>query len=161
MKKIFSSILLVVALMSCHSSGQNIVNVVPSQSYSQNVPSNIQVQTNNIPGFNVQSFANLVRTTSNPQVLEQQINDPNSGINTLDLDNDGNVDYLKVVESANQLVVIDETCSSNCNTTHWCLGIHYLCRKSHRNFSRDSNNVAISHIINTLIWVIFNTLIPP
>lgn len=109
MKKIFSSIVLVMALMSCHSSGQNNVTVVPSQSYTQNVPSNIQVQTNNIPGFNVQSFANLVRTTSNPQVLEQQINDPNSGINTLDLDNDGNVDYLKVVESANQLVVIDET----------------------------------------------------
>jgi hypothetical protein len=112
MKKIFSSILVVMALMSCHSSGQNNVTVVPSQSYAQNVPSNIQVQANNIPGFNVQAFANLVKTTANPQVLEQQINDPNSGINTLDLDNDGNVDYLKIVERANQLVVIDETKTS-------------------------------------------------
>ena len=105
MKKIIGSIFLVMALMSCHSSGQNNVVVTPSQ-YSSN---NIQVQADNIPGFNVQAFANLVKTTANPQVLEQQINDPNSGINTLDLDKDGNVDYLKVVERANQLVVIDET----------------------------------------------------
>lgn len=105
MKKIISSIFLVMALMSCHSSGQNNVVVTPSQ-YSSN---NIQVSAENIPGFNVQVFANLVKTTANPQVLEQQINDPNSGINTLDLDKDGNVDYLKVVERANQLVVIDET----------------------------------------------------
>jgi hypothetical protein len=108
MKKIFSSILVVMALMSCHSSGQNNVTVVPSQSTNND----IQVQANNIPGFNVQTFANLVKTTANPQVLEQQINDPNSGINTLDLDNDGNVDYLKIVERANQLVVIDETKTS-------------------------------------------------
>ena len=105
MKKIIGSIFLVMALISCHSSGQNNVVVTPSQ-YSSN---NIQVSAENIPGFNVQAFANLVKTTANPQVLEQQINDPNSGINTLDLDKDGNVDYLKVVERANQLVVIDET----------------------------------------------------
>ena len=105
MKKIISLFALVMVLMSCHSTGQNNVVVTSSQSTNNN----IQVSAENIPGFNVQAFANLVKTTANPQVLEQQINDPNSGINTLDLDKDGNVDYLKVVERANQLVVIDET----------------------------------------------------
>jgi uncharacterized membrane protein YgcG len=104
MKKVLSLVMLVMALMSCHSTGQNNVVVTSSQSTNNN----IQVSAENIPGFNVQVFANLVKTTANPQVLEQQINDPNSGINTLDLDKDGNVDYLKVVERANQLVVIDE-----------------------------------------------------
>ena len=105
MKKIISLLSLVVVLLSCNSAGQNNVAIVPSQSTNND----IQVQTENIPGFNVPLFANLVKTTANPQVLEQQINDPNSGINTLDLDKDGNIDYLKIVERQNQLVVVDET----------------------------------------------------
>lgn len=103
MKKIISLLSLVVVLLSCNSAGQNNVAVVP------NTNNDIQVQAENVPGFNVPAFANLVKTTANPQMLEQQINDPNTGINTLDLDSDGNVDYLKVVEKANQLMVVDET----------------------------------------------------
>lgn len=105
MKKIISLFALVIVLLSCNSNGQNNVTVVPNQS-------NIQVQAENIPGFNVPAFANLVKTTANPQLLEQQINDPNTGINTLDLDKDGNVDYLKIIERQNQLIVIDETPTS-------------------------------------------------
>lgn len=104
MKKIIGLFAVGIALISCNSSGQNNVQVVP-----QSTNNNIQVQAEDIPGFNVQAFANLVKTTANPQLLEQQINNPNSGINTLDLDKDGNVDYLKIVEKQNQLIVVDET----------------------------------------------------
>ena len=104
MRKIFSLVMLVLVLASCNTTGQNNVVVTSSQSTNNN----IQVSAENIPGFNVPAFANLVKTTANPQVLEQQINDVSSGLNTLDLDKDGNVDYLKVVERQNQLVVIDE-----------------------------------------------------
>ena len=108
MKKIIWSIALIITLISCGHSNQSYVQT--------NVPStnnNIQVQVDQIPGFNVQLFANLVKTTANPQVLEKQINDPNTGINMLDLNKDGSVDYLEVVERQNQLIVIDETSPSN------------------------------------------------
>jgi uncharacterized membrane protein YgcG len=81
---------------------------------NQSQPSNIDVQTANVPGFDVNEFANLLKNTKDPQTIEQAINQPNNKINNLDLNNDGNIDYLKVVESANHtLTVVDETSATN------------------------------------------------
>lgn len=48
-------------------------------------------------GLDLQALASLAKTTKTPQELEEKLNQPNS-INNLDLDSDGNVDYLTVSE---------------------------------------------------------------
>lgn len=77
---------------------------------NQNRPANnVTVESNNAPpGFDVNKLAQLVKTSTDPQTLEKGINNPGNHINNLDLDKDGNVDYLKVVEADhNRLDVID------------------------------------------------------
>lgn len=84
-----------VLLASCEDPQQNSVN--------------IDVAANNLAGFNVSNFAQLLKTTKDPQSLEQAINAPNNSINNLDLNNDGKVDYLKIVEQQNgTLQVVDD-----------------------------------------------------
>ncbi len=74
------------------------------------VQNNVTVQSNNAPpGFDVNKLAQLVKTSTDPQTLEKGINNPANQINNLDLDKDGNVDYLKVVEAdQNRLDVVDD-----------------------------------------------------
>jgi hypothetical protein len=83
----------------------------------QNPPAqnNVTVQSNNTPaGFDVNKLAQLVKTSTDPQILEKGINNPANHINNLDLDKDGNVDYLKVVEAdKNQLNVIDDVSNTD------------------------------------------------
>ena len=72
----------------------------------QNPPqqNNVTIENTAPAGFDVNKLASLVKTSTNPQVLEKAINDPNNHINNLDLDKDGNIDYLKVEEPGqNQL----------------------------------------------------------
>ena len=89
-------------LTSCGNQGQQNQNSV-----------NINVSAPNVPGFNINNFAQLLKTTKDPQSLEQAINSPNNNINNLDLNNDGQVDYLKVVESQNGTIqVIDDYSST-------------------------------------------------
>ncbi|HEY4327903.1 MAG TPA: hypothetical protein VGN20_28225 [Mucilaginibacter sp.] len=79
---------------------------------NQNPPqqNNVTIENNNAPaGFDVNKLAQLVKTSTNPQILEKGINDPNNHINNLDLDKDGNIDYVKVEESGpNKLKVVDD-----------------------------------------------------
>jgi hypothetical protein len=90
--KILTPFILVLTLFSC-GSDQN----------------NVSIQTQNVPGFDVTNFANLVKTTKDPQSLEQAINVPGNNINNLDLNHDGNVDYVKVVEVGHDsLQVLDD-----------------------------------------------------
>jgi hypothetical protein len=94
MKKVFIIIAAAAILSSC------------SQPPQQN---NVTIQSNTTAGFDVNKLASLVKTSTDPQVLEKAINDPNSQISNLDLDKDGNIDYLKVSEPGkNQLDVIDD-----------------------------------------------------
>ena len=81
----------------------------------QNPPqqNNVTIENNTTSGFDVNKLAQLVKTSTDPQVLEKAINDPNNQINNLDLDKDGNIDYLKVEEPGqNQLKVVDDVSSS-------------------------------------------------
>lgn len=120
MKKQLLSLLLTVSvlgLFSCgnstpQASAQNRVTV--SHAQSQQAPQNINVQSNDVPGFDVNQFAQLLKTTANPDALTQAINQPGNSINNLDLDNDGNIDYVRVDQTGdNQLQVIDETGSAS------------------------------------------------
>lgn len=78
---------------------------------SQNPPqqNNVTIQSSAPAGFDVNKLAQLVKTSTDPQTLEKAINDPNNHINNLDLDKDGNIDYLKVEEPGkNRLNVVDD-----------------------------------------------------
>ena len=96
MKRILLIAALAVGLISC-GSNQN-----PNQG------NNVSIQANALPGFNVNNFANLVKRTSNPTQIETAINAQDNDINNLDLDKDGKVDFLKVVESPNKIQVVDD-----------------------------------------------------
>lgn len=70
---------------------------------------NVSIQGHTASGFDVNKLADVVKKSTNPEVLEKAINDPSNKITNLDLDNDGNIDYLKVVEKGNnQLQVVDD-----------------------------------------------------
>jgi hypothetical protein len=102
MKKLIPILSLILIFFSC-GQPQNNVTV------SQGQPLDINVSSNNIPGFNVQEFATLLKTIKDPQSLQDAINAPGNKVNNLDLDHDGNIDFLKVVEQQNgQFQVIDE-----------------------------------------------------
>src|ERR1700742_3037889 len=87
--------------------------VVLATACNQNPPrqqNNVTIESNNAPpGFEVNKLAQLVKTSTDPQTLEKGINDPKNQINNLDLDKDGNIDYLKVEEAdRNRLNVVDD-----------------------------------------------------
>ena len=102
MKKIISSLFTLVVIWGCGSNN--------SSDYQGN---NVTIQSTALPGFNVNNFANLVRQTKNPSEIEGAINKVDNDINNLDLNKDGNVDFLKVVESQNQLKVVDDVDPNN------------------------------------------------
>ncbi len=95
MKKILIALAFAVVIAGC--------NQPPQQN-------NVSIQSSAPAGFDVNKLASLVKTSTDPQVLEKAINDPKNNINNLDLDKDGNIDYLKVNEPAkDELDVVDDT----------------------------------------------------
>lgn len=113
MKKSILFIAFGMLLVSCGSNHQPNTVVVtqapPQQQYQQQAPSNVQAQVADVPGFDVTGFASLLKTTSNPEAIQVALNAPNNSINNLDLDNDGNIDYLRVDQINNYTVqVVDE-----------------------------------------------------
>jgi hypothetical protein len=100
MKKLVCMVSMVAALVSCngnsngHSNGQVTVNsFTPSEN---NVTVTPEVE-NLGDGLNLQMLGEMVKSSTNAQDVEDKLNSPNS-INNLDLDKDGNVDYIKVTE---------------------------------------------------------------
>ena len=69
---------------SCSSNGSTQVVVNQSQ---PNIGENL----------NLQAVGEIIRHSSNPQEIEKKLNEPD-GVNNLDLDGDGKIDYLKVTE---------------------------------------------------------------
>ena len=65
--------------------------------YAVNV-SSIQIPAGASQGLDLRAVGELVKTARNAEELERQINDPSSGLNNLDLDSDGAVDYISVEE---------------------------------------------------------------
>ena len=107
MKKLQLLLAISILLISCGPQSNN-VTVTHQQ------PSNIQAQVSDLPGFDVNAFSSLLKTTGNPDAIQQAINAPGNSINNLDLDGDGNIDYLKVDQINNYTIqVIDETGSNS------------------------------------------------
>ncbi|MEO6524650.1 MAG: hypothetical protein ABIN91_23400 [Mucilaginibacter sp.] len=94
MKKILVSIAFAVVLAGCSNRPQQ---------------NNVSIESNTTAGFDVNKLGDMVKTSTDPQVLEKAINDPKNNINNLDLDKNGSIDYLKVTEPGkNQLAVVDD-----------------------------------------------------
>lgn len=49
-------------------------------------------------GLDLQAVTNLARTSKNPEEFEKKLNDRTTGVNNIDLNDDGKVDYIKVTE---------------------------------------------------------------
>ena len=113
MKNLFlllSAITISLALFSCNPQPVAYTNYSQAQSPQVDVQQTVPVQN-----FDAQGFGNLVKQNQNPQALENALNTPNNGINNMDLDNDGQADYLNVVENGpNQLSVVDNN-TNVCN----------------------------------------------
>lgn len=103
MKKILLSIIITTSLVGC-GCGSN-----------SNERNNVSIQSQQVPGFNVQNFSEVVKKTSNPDEIEKAINAPSNVVNNIDLNNDGKVDFLRVNEEANTIQVIDNDVDPNVN----------------------------------------------
>lgn len=49
-------------------------------------------------GLDLQAVAELFKDSENLEAFEQSLNDPDTGVNNLDLDDDGEVDFIRVME---------------------------------------------------------------
>jgi len=70
---------------------------------SDNKPSNtvtVNTSVTAADGLNLKAVGSLLKTTTTAEELEKKLNEPD-GINNLDLDEDGTVDYIKVTEYGN------------------------------------------------------------
>ncbi len=68
----------------------------PAQ-YNVSVTS-VQIPANADEGLDLRAVGELVKTAKDAEALERQINDASTGLNNLDLDSDGEVDYISVEE---------------------------------------------------------------
>ena len=108
MKKNFLAILIAsILLISCNGGSNPTPVTYQSQSEYQQPVNNVTIQPTDIAGFNIQNFAQVIKTTSDPSAIERAINNNSTGINNLDLNKDGNADFLKVVETSNTLQIVD------------------------------------------------------
>ena len=99
MKNLLAGITLLLVMSGCSNNRSN-----PAQQ-----PVNVTIQSNTSSDFDVNKLGELVKTSRDPATLEKSINDDSNDINNLDLDHDGKVDYLKVVENGNnKLDVVDD-----------------------------------------------------
>jgi hypothetical protein len=87
----------------------SIIGCGPQNTYYQQQPSyqqqaqqpQQQTTVSSTPGLDPQALGVLVKSCSSAQDIEQKLNDPATGINNIDLNNDGQVDYVNVSEYNN------------------------------------------------------------
>ncbi len=75
-----------------------IFSLIKPASKTQNYNVNVSTSTSAANGLDLQAVGALIKKTKDAEDLEKLINDKNQGINNLDLNEDGNVDYIKVTE---------------------------------------------------------------
>ena len=95
MKKLLFLLVCTIIICACSPNQQN-------QNFSDQTSSSVSAD----PSINLdlQALMNLVKTSRDATDIERKLNQP-YGINNCDLDNDGKVDYIKVVEYGNMPVV--------------------------------------------------------
>jgi len=62
---------------------------------AQNIPDSTGLPGDN---FSLEGALEMFKKSSSPEEFEKLINSENNGVNNLDLDNDGNTDYVKVID---------------------------------------------------------------
>lgn len=97
MKKAFLALGLTLSLLSCNSNGNQRQN----DNYGEvivNEPNVVVTPASNLgDALDLQALGELVKTSKNAQDIEDKLNASGS-INNLDLDGNGSVDYIRVVE---------------------------------------------------------------
>ncbi|NRA46295.1 MAG: hypothetical protein HRU09_15185 [Oligoflexales bacterium] len=69
-----------------------------SQKNASNYNVNVTQAVSADKGLNLQAVGELLKKAKNGEEFEKLLNDPKSGVNNLDLNGDGKVDYIKVTE---------------------------------------------------------------
>jgi hypothetical protein len=67
-------------------------------------------------GLDLQAVSELFKESKNLEQFERSLNDPDTGVNNLDLDDDGNVDFIRVVEESSgdtRVIVLQATLGEN------------------------------------------------
>ena len=101
MKNIILVLFATLLLSSCSQTGPSGQTYVNSPNSSANTNAVVTPSANLGDNLNLQALGELVRASQNAQTIETKLNDPSTGINNLDLNNDGNVDYINVTEYQN------------------------------------------------------------
>ena len=103
------STILAFGLVSCSNNRDNGYpqqrNNVTVSPLSNNV--DIQADASNT-AFDVNALSTVVQKSSDPKVLEKEINDPANNINNLDLDKDGHIDFLTVTETGDDQLTVND-----------------------------------------------------
>jgi hypothetical protein len=84
MKKYTRVLMLLLLNISAVIANNEVTIVAPSSSAAE--------------GLDLMAVSEIFKETDNLEAFEKTINDPEVGINNLDLDNNGDVDYIRVVE---------------------------------------------------------------
>ncbi len=74
----------------------------PSGGGDKNYNVNVQTMVYGGDGLDLATIGSLLKKAENAAELERLLNDKNTGINNLDLNEDGKVDYIKVTEYGNE-----------------------------------------------------------
>jgi len=98
MKKLFITLVAAIALTSCKDNNQNYnQGQVVVNDYQPSQVSVTPEVANLGDNLNLQALGELVKNSTSAQDIEDKLNNTGS-INNLDLNNDGQVDYIKVTE---------------------------------------------------------------
>ncbi len=79
---------------------KKIIAVLAFMAISSSIFAKTKGDSLGLPGDNLDLYAvlDLFKQSENPETFEKAINDPANGINNLDLNNDGEIDYIKVFD---------------------------------------------------------------
>lgn len=82
----FATLFAVLSLFAGSAFSQNVTVVAPTSAAAE--------------GLNLQAVAELFKEAKDLEAFEEKLNDPDLGVNNLDLDNNGEVDFIRVVEES-------------------------------------------------------------
>jgi len=88
--------LVIVALSICNRRDRQPRSVTPQRSEQYNV--NVQTLVPAGEGLNLMAVGELLKEAKDGEEFERLLNSPDQGVNNLDLDEDGQVDYIYVTE---------------------------------------------------------------
>lgn len=94
LEKLFPYIIIAMFGISFYSIFSSSSQEKPQKNYNVNITQAVSADK----GLNLQAVGELLKKAENAEIFEKLLNDPNNGVNNLDLNGDGKVDYIKVTE---------------------------------------------------------------